>query len=143
MQDSHPATCIDCCKRLIDAERKVPEPLEEAGYVMHQLVLFTLYLIGAVLASPLMFTAWLFGSGRKREASSGVEPSFCYVRGGRATPMEMQVLHNQRVIIALLWRKCGSAGPQEKAALLKEIESHQAIHKEYAEKVQRDANARP
>jgi hypothetical protein len=149
MQDSHPATCIVCCKQLIDAERKLPEGVEETGYLLHEVVRFLLSFIAAIFALPLMI-AWCIHDGvhRGKKPGQDAEPDDIQVkfyspkRGAPITPMEAQVLHNQCTLLKILLHRFKYCHPKDKALVRKEIEAQQLMHTTYAEKIERDMKER-
>lgn len=65
MEDFHPATCTQCCKRLIDNRRKWPELIEETLYLIGQAGFLLLIAAGTLAIAPMMFMSWIMGSDKK------------------------------------------------------------------------------
>jgi hypothetical protein len=104
MEDFHPATCVVCCKRIVDARRKHPVLVDDWGYICRELWLFAMSFGVAVVFGPLWVLHGIFSKSQKqlREeirdlARYGIDVTF---HDPEDLPdREKQILYEQRELL--------------------------------------------
>jgi hypothetical protein len=131
MENFHPATCVACCKRIVDARRKHPVLVDDWGYICRELWLFAMSFGTALIFGPLWILHCTFAKSRRHRRINDDVTVVLHDLPGLPDP-EDQILYRQRLVLESLVRLLKRAERQDVPWILREIEKRQEIHNRYA-----------